>query len=76
VIERIVVRSPYLGLRDDIPFRRHKGFELKNLVFILVKHLINLAGTFPVVGVDGEHLGQNFRQEQTVSFLEHFEQVL
>lgn len=76
VIDRIVVRGPDLGLGDNIPFRRHKRFQLKNLVFILVKHLVNLAGTFPVVGVDGQHLGQNFWQEQTVFFLEHFEQVL
>ena len=76
VIDRIVVRGPDLGLGDNIPLRRYKRFQLKNLVFILVKDLINLAGTFPVVGVDGQHLGQNFRQKQTVSFLEHFEQVL
>jgi hypothetical protein len=76
VIDRIVVRGPDLCLWDNISFRRHKRFQLKNLVFILVKHLINLAGTFPVFGVDGQHLRQNFWQKQTVSFLKHFEQVL
>jgi hypothetical protein len=72
VIDRIVVRGPDLRLGHNVSFRRHKRFQFKNLVFILVKHFVNLTCTFPGIGIDGQHLRYNFRQKQTVSFLEHF----
>ncbi len=73
MVNWIIIRSPDFGLGHYVSFRRNERLQVQDLVLILVKHLIDLAGALTVIWVDNQHLWHNVWQKQTVPFFEHFQ---
>lgn len=69
-VDRVIVGWPDLCLWNNVPLWRHKGLKIKNLVFVLVKHFVNLARGFSIVRICDQHLWDYVWQEKTVSFPE------